>query len=319
MNILITGGTGYIGGHLARALASQGCRVTVLARHAGNFTPVKNVSLVEAPDYHEERWNGASVFAGHDAVIHAAARVHIRRGTKGNDAIYRRDNVDFALRMAGLAEKAGVRRFVFISTIGAQVLDDLCHQGRITFARAWKEFPYRASKREAEKLLLAQKKDMAVICVRLPGVYGPGAPGSFSLLLRMIRKRLPMPFGGLTEPRAFVGIDTICDFMGHALARAPMRSGVVPIRDADQISVRDFILETSRAANLPRPWLLNYSPGLLRFAAGCIGYGMTALALTEPARVDLSVAESLLQWRPKQTIRQGLGVIFQAGFPLEQG
>src|ERR1051326_6954639 len=123
MNILITGAGGYIGRNLALHLAGEGHKITALVRKVHPELQKNNtIRVQEVPDYHEPGWNDARLFAEQDVIIHAAARVH-GRGDQDTE-LYRRDNLDLTLRIAHLAAQAGVKRFIFLSSVGAQQLEE---------------------------------------------------------------------------------------------------------------------------------------------------------------------------------------------------
>ncbi|MBI3418955.1 MAG: NAD-dependent epimerase/dehydratase family protein [Proteobacteria bacterium] len=298
MKILITGAGGYIGHALTQHLAAQGHEVTALTRSA-------------LPDYHDPLWNGADIFKEQKLVIHAAARVHQHENPKNIQALYHQDNVDFPLHIATLAAQAGVKRFLFISSVGAQLLENRFHEGRITAQKAWNLYPYRMSKLEAERKLqvFARQSGLSLTSIRLPMVYGVNAPGSFTSLLHFMRRGWPLPFGGLTQPRAFASIETVKDFFSHYLRRDG--PGVFAIRDKDEISPKDFALLAAQAAKLPPPSLWACPPWLLNLGATFLNHGQTARSLAEPLQVDLGPVQHEWGWQPALTTAEGLRQAFK--------
>jgi nucleoside-diphosphate-sugar epimerase len=314
MNILITGAGGYIGRNLAAHLAGEGHAVTALVRKATpDLGAIPNIKIIAAPDYHNAGWDGAVAFKNQDVVIHAASRVHnVSESGMRISAVYREDNTMLSQRLARVAQSAGVKRFLFLSSIGAYVLENRFHEGRITQKQAWENYPYRMSKLEAERglLTLGKRGGMATSCVRLPMVYGSGAPGSFSTLIRIIQRGLPLPFESFTGKRAFVSIETVKDFVSYYLQHPAADGKIWAIRDGDEISPRAFATEVARAAHMPAPRFWFCPPWLLNLGARVLGRHQTARSLAEPVTIDLQPVATKLGWRPSLTVAEGLQKAF---------
>lgn len=308
MNILITGAGGYIGRNLAKHLAGQGHSVTALVtKSSAALEAIPNINIVAAPNYRAADWDGVATLQNHDVIIHTASRVH--HSSESGEAIvqaYRASNSDLTFRLAKMAEKAGVKRFLFLSSIGAKMLEDQLHMGRTNIAAAWKEHPYRMSKLEAERALNNWEGALKVTCIRLPMVYGAKAPGSFSTLTRIIKLGVPLPFESFTSPRAFIAIDTVKDFVSFYL-EAPKADGTCwSIRDGDEVSPLIFASETARAAQLPNPRFFPCPPWLLNIMASAVRKQQTARSLSEPVTIDLGPVQQKLGWQPKLTVAEGL-------------
>lgn len=314
LSILVTGGNGYIGSHLVRALARDGHRVTALMRQdGGELVFPTNANKVISPNYPMSDWKGEPYFSGVNVVIHTAGRVH--RATEHGDAIqhcYQQDNVDFSLRMAELAHKAGVKRFIFLSSIGTEEIDNAFHQGRMTWKMAWEMSPYKASKLLAERALLAfgRAHGMEIIVIRLPMVYGKGAPGSFQKMLHWLRRRLPLPVYGIENPRAFVAIETVTDFIRLCLTHPLATQKVWAIRDKDEITAAEFALSLAEAGQLAKPRLWMVPLWLLNGVGFLFGFSRQIKSLTQSLHIDLTPVKQKLGWSPTLTVSEGLKACF---------
>src|SRR5690606_32058684 len=144
---------------------------------------------------------------GVDVVVHAAARAHIMRDEVSDPlAEYRKVNVEGTLNLARQAVAAGVKRFVYISSIK---VNGESTSGLSAFTEAdgaKPEDPYGVSKYEAEEglRLLAQETGLEVVIIRPPLVYGPGVKANFLSLVKLSATGLPLPFGSVNNHRSMV-------------------------------------------------------------------------------------------------------------------
>ena len=116
---------------------------------------------------------------------------------------------------AEMAVRAGVPRFVFVSSIG--VLGNSSGDRRFNEhdAPSPKREHYAVSKWETEQALhsLARNSSLRIAVVRPPVVYGPHAKGNFLRLLRLVASGVPLPFGAIHNCRSLIGVHNLCDFL----------------------------------------------------------------------------------------------------------
>lgn len=294
--VLVTGAGGFVGPHVVAALLAAGYRVRVTQR-AGSSPPDGTEAVATGDLAGPIDWTQALQGVAH--VVHLAGLAHAGPGLDA--ALYRQINTQATLDLAQAAYRAGVSRFVFISSIKAQtgafdgpplreddppVPDD----------------PYGRSKLAAEQGLA--KLDLDWVALRPVLVYGPGVKANMAALLKLARGPLPLPLGALTAPRSLLAVENLADAILFALTpKCPMRRAFF-VADPEPIGIA-AILTALRAGLGRRPGLVALPIGLLRLAA--------RLAGRQEAFVKLSGSlvarpEGLLRagWRPPVETRAAL-------------
>jgi UDP-glucose 4-epimerase len=240
--VLVTGAGGFVGRHLVPVLAREGWQVRRAVRTlSGGEDEVLIGSIGPVTD-----WQAA--LAGVEAVVHLAARVH-HPGEEHEGALYRAVNTEGTLQLARSATAAGVRQFVHLSTI---LVNGACTDGRAPFREDDIPAPrgiYGISKAAAESRLkeLAEAADMHVTVIRPPLIYGAGALGNFRLLVKAIRRGIPLPFGAIRNRRGFLGVENLCSFIVNRLSAANGKFDVFLVADEAQISTPEFVRQIARA------------------------------------------------------------------------
>jgi nucleoside-diphosphate-sugar epimerase len=241
-------------------------------------------------------------------VIHLAARVHIMRDSADDPLTeFRRVNTEGTLHLARQATEAGVRRFIFLSTIG--VNGDSTLRGKVfaSTGTPTPHDPYSMSKYEAEIGLhsIARSTGMEVVIIRPPLVYGTNAPGNFGKLARLVAKSLPLPLGSINNLRSFVGIDNLVDFIVTCLEHPAAANETFLVSDGEDLSTPDLIRRMARAMNRPAR-LLPVPKSVLMAGATILGKRDMAQRLCGSLQVDISKARSLLGWVPPVSVDEGL-------------
>ncbi|WP_082332089.1 MULTISPECIES: UDP-glucose 4-epimerase family protein [Stutzerimonas stutzeri subgroup] len=308
MKVVLTGASGFVGSRLfsQTALAPE-VEVTGLCRRLP-LTPV-GMGLIAVGDL--EQADLVELLTGQDVLVHAAARAHIMKDEVADPlAEYRRVNVEGTLNLARQAAAAGVKRFVFISSIGVNGnintrpfrASDLANPAE----------PYAQSKWEAEQGLmqLAAETGMEVVIIRPPLVYGPGAPGNFGSLVRWIEKGVPLPLGAIYNKRSLVGIDNLVDLVIRCIDHAAAANQVFLAGDGEDLSTTELLRGVGKAMGKPAR-LIPVPPGALQLGATLLGKRAMAQRLLGSLQVDISKTCELLDWKPPYTVEEGLRRCFE--------
>lgn len=310
---LVTGATGFVGGALLeRLLATPGQTVLAAVRDLSRRLPpgVEHTCIASlAPD---ADWR--SGLAGVDTVYHLAARVHVMHDTVDDPmAAYRHTNVDGTLQLARQAAAAGVRRFVFVSSI--KVNGEQTQKGRPCQADDTPApgDPYGRSKLEAEQGLrrLAGETSLEVVVVRPPLVYGPGVKANFLRMMNWLKHGIPLPFGAIDNRRSLVALDNLVDLL-FVCGQHPAAAGQTFLAgDGEDLSTTELLRQLGQA--LARPARLIPVPApWLESALGLIGKRDLAQRLCGSLQVDIAKARALLDWTPPVQVEQGLRRTAQA-------
>jgi len=306
--IMLTGANGFVGSALKAELVSGSGIHLVTAVRRGRKSPdcVAVGNIDGGTDFSE-------ALAGVDVVIHAAARAHIMRDEVDDPlAEYRKVNVEGTLNLARQAVSAGVRRFVFLSSI--KVDGEATAPGNPFHADdvPSPEDAYGISKLEAEQglILLAAETDMEMVIIRSPLVYGPGVKGNFASMIKLIERGVPLPLGAIYNKRSLVGIGNLVDLIIRCINYPAAANQVFLAGDGEDISTTELLRGVGRAMGKPAR-LIPVPAGLLQLGATLLGRKAMAQRLLGSLQVDISKTCELLDWKPPYTVEEGLRRCFE--------
>ncbi|WP_018875687.1 NAD-dependent epimerase/dehydratase family protein [Thioalkalivibrio sp. ALE31] len=303
--VLVTGASGFVGSALVDRLERDDrWDVRAGSRRGGALSRgaewIVTPSLKEGADWGE-------ALHGVSAVVHAAARAHVLDEAADDPLTeFRRCNVDGTLELARQAAQAGVRRFVFLSSIG--VLGRSSERPFRFDDPPAPEDDYAVSKWEAEQgfVELSRETGMEVVVVRPPLVYGPNAPGNFGKLMEWVARGVPLPLGAVTRNRrSLVGLDNLVDLLVTCLEHPAAANRVFLAGDGEDLSTTDLLRRVAAAMDR-RARLVPVPAGLLRAGARAVGRGEMARRLLDSLQVDISHTRETLGWEPPVSVDEGL-------------
>lgn len=294
---LVTGASGFVGGALCRRLVrdpswgvtevSRGNRLYASARHHAI------TRLDQATD-----WRGA--FEAVDVVIHCAARVHFMK----DDPVralseFRRVNVAGTETLIKAAAQAGVKRFIFLSSVKVQGEHSMPGQPfRETDSPAPAD-PYGLSKLEAESAVrsVASAEGMEFVIIRPPLVYGPGVKANFLSMMKWLHRRVPLPLGAIHNKRSLVAIDNLVDLIVTCMHHPAAANQVFLVSDGEDFSTTELLQRLGHSLGKPAR-LLPVPMSLFKAGATLVGKREVAQRLCGSLQVDISKSWELLGWAP---------------------
>ncbi len=311
INVLVTGATGFIGQALSIELLNQGFNLTVALRKKSNFFP-DNVNQVIIGNF-SSNTDWSQILEKIECVVHLAGKAHVI--DKSKESIldeFKKINTDLTLNLAKQSAEAGVKRFVFLSSIRVNG-----NQNNKPFTESDKpnpQEPYAISKYEAERGLskISKKSSMEVVIIRPPLVYGPNAPGNFGRLVSWAKAKflLPLPLGAVNNRRSLVAIDNLVDFIITCTTHDDAANEIFLISDNQDLSTTQLLRKIAKSFD-KRVLLLPIPISLMIFVANFLGKKGDAIRLFSSLQVDSSKAQKILGWKSKTTIDAQLTKIAQ--------
>ena len=297
--VAVTGAAGFIGSALARHLKDRGQPVRRFVRQRTRSDTDGDAVAIDLA--HTSVNELAHRLHGAFAVVHLAGRAHaLNESAPDAEAMYKFANVDVTERVALAAVAAGVRRFVFASTV--KVNGEATLSGtpfRPGDAPAPRD-AYARSKLAAERTLahVASGTSMLATNLRLPLVYGPGARGNFRRLVDAIAARRILPLGAVDNRRSLLGLDNLLDALGAVVAAKVPVVGTHFVADADSVSTPTLVRAIAAALGIA-PRLVPVPVPVLRVAAALSGHAAAIARLTESLEVDPGSFVRASGWRPR--------------------
>jgi UDP-glucose 4-epimerase len=305
MSLVVTGASGFVGRALCLEAVAKGLKVQPATRSPCDF-PVVGASVAVGPVNGATDWSAA--LAGCSAVVHLAARVHVMQDAALDPlAEFRRVNVQGTLNLARQAAAAGVKRFVFVSSV--KVNGEATQPGQ-PFGADDAPAPqdaYGISKMVAEQGLrqIANDTGMEVVIIRPPLVYGPGVKANFAAMVRWLQRGVPLPLGAIYNRRSLVALDNLVDFILTCLTHPAAANQTFMVSDGEDVSTTELLRRVGQALGRPAR-LLPVPAGALKAAAAVLGKGDMAQRLCGSLQVDITKTRDLLGWAPMVTLDEGL-------------
>lgn len=296
LSVVVTGAHGFVGSALCEHLLRSGhINLTTLSRRQSGFRQAQHVQTELSANT-----DLSAVLHSKDVVIHTAARVHMMQDNAADPlAEFRLMNTQVTLNLARHAATAGVRRFIFLSSIkvmGEANLDGEPFRSDQTPNPA---DPYAQSKYEAEQGLLeiSRETGMEVVIIRPPLIYGEGVKANFQQLIRLMQKQIPLPFKAVNNSRSLLALPNLISLIERCIEHPAAANQVFLASDNHDLSTADLMAMIATAGG-KKAWLIPFPPALLHGLGRIFGKKAAIDRLCGDLRIDISPTMALLQWQP---------------------
>jgi nucleoside-diphosphate-sugar epimerase len=296
-----SGATGFIGQFLLRELPKRGYRLRVLLRRPSTV-PMECASAVVGDLGRAQ--NMAAALADADAVIHSAGLAHAMSGLPEDD--YRLLNTEATIALARAAQRADVKRFVFLSSVRAQS-GPTADQVLTETLSAQPTDPYGRSKLAAEQGLAAL--DIDWVALRLVLVYGPGVKGNMAELIRLARSPYPLPLRSLTGKRSLLAAENLVAAIDAVLQTPQTLRRPLIVADPEPFTIPQMI-GAMRQGLGRKPLLLPAPSMLLEWGLRAVGRGEIYQRLAGSLVADPSALMGF-GWQPPIGTQQALAALMR--------
>ncbi|WP_166112039.1 NAD-dependent epimerase/dehydratase family protein [Pseudoalteromonas sp. Z9A5] len=297
--VLVTGASGFVGQFLSNDKRAQ--KFYFLSQKSS-----QNSNWYKTKDFSAENDINFNVSLNKiSVVIHLAAVAH--KYDVNEDYIHK-VNHKAALGLAKQAADAGVRRFIYLSTVSVYG-----NQAHIDINVELNPIDYSSKVRvdvENELIKLGSNTGMEIVIIRSPLIYGKGAPGNFGTLLKIAEKNLPLPLGAINNKRSYVALDNVIDLLITCIEHPNAANQTFLASDDENISTSNLLKKLTLAAG-KKPWLLPVPVSLLKLIASIIGKKAAVEKFSSSLTVDIEHTKKTLNWKPPITLDEGIRRCFK--------
>ncbi|MCK5896478.1 MAG: NAD-dependent epimerase/dehydratase family protein [Cocleimonas sp.] len=317
--ILVTGATGFVGMALIRHLnKATNHSITAVTRKIIPDLPTTIFQVCINNLDAKIVWT--DTLKDIDVIIHTAARVHIMNEKEHNPLhAFRETNVEGTLNLAKQAAKAGVKRFIYLSSIK---VNGEFTQPQHPFTANDLPHPvgaYAQSKYEAEQALqaLAKQTNIEIVIIRPPLVYGEGVKGNFLTMMKWLNKGIPLPFARIHNTRSLVALENIIDLIEQCLYHPAAVNEVFLVSDDHDLSTSQLLKQLQQ--HLKKANSLYFFPtSLLTLLATLIRKTTVSQRLFSSLQIDMEKTKTHLNWVPPVSMEKALqktAVFYQENLP----
>ncbi|SRR5581483_1912429 len=304
----VTGATGFVGRALCEELLARRYLVRAGVRRIDDAARLPRHCEVERIESVDGDTQWRSVLRGVTTVVHLAARVHVMQDRAPDPlAAFRKVNVEGTVNLAKQAVAAGVRRFIFISSIKVNGESTLLDHPFTADDPLCPRDPYGISKHEAEKGLRqwAAKNHAEVVIIRPPLVYGPRVKGNFLRLLQWVDRGVPLPFANVNNRRSLVNVRNLVDLIVRCIEHPAAAGETFLVSDGEDVSTADLVKHLAAAMGR-RPRLFPVPLSASHVALNVMGKDDLWQRLFGSLQVNCEKTKKLLGWTAPVALSAGL-------------
>ncbi|WP_111896904.1 NAD-dependent epimerase/dehydratase family protein [Aeromonas caviae] len=311
--ILLTGATGFVGNAVLKQLMLQ---PDVIIRTYGRRAPVglnanrtadARVQMIShATGEISAVTDYAPALIDVDVVIHCAAQAHINKNATDRQAEFYNVNCEGTLKLARQAIEAGVKRFLFISSIGVNGSHN--QQGPFKYddvAAPWDDYTRAKYAAELGLMKLATETGLEVVIIRPPLVYGANAPGNFGKLAQAVKAGKWLPLGAVYNQRSFVALPNIVDLIITCITHPRAVNQTFLVSDDQDVSTTQLLQMMTQAAG-KSPRLIPVPMSWLRLVGRLTGKQAVIERLCGNLQVDIGHTKQTLGWQPPISVAEGI-------------
>ncbi|WP_239000495.1 NAD-dependent epimerase/dehydratase family protein [Shewanella sp. LZH-2] len=299
---MVTGATGFVGRHLCSLI--EGC--LPVARK----NPFSGFSSIIVPEFNESVCWGSLIKVDVSCVIHLAGVAH--KASSSCNELYS-VNTEATLHLAREIAKIGVKRFIFVSSIGVNGASTHSQPFDINSASNPHNV-YAQSKHDAEIGLkkIAAETGLEVVIIRPTLVYGPNAPGNFGILTKFVKRSSVLPFGLVNNKRDFIAVQNLVDLLITCVNHPNAAGHTFLASDMETVSIKQFTSAIADGLG-KKVFQLPIPVSLMRFGGKLMGKSAMVEQLVGNLQVDSSNIKEVLGWTPPLTMKQAMATLRDSG------
>ncbi|MCU8141573.1 NAD-dependent epimerase/dehydratase family protein [Vibrio vulnificus] len=301
MKLFATGCNGFVGSHFLNK-GKYRFDIYCAVRKYVDYIDLTRQSILDL----ESPQGWAEALEGSDVVVHMAAIAHYKYT---NEKQISEINTKSVIRFASEAVKAGVKRFVFVSSIGVNGTSTQAEPFTLD-SEPSPHNDYARSKYDAEIGLkkIAKETGLEVVIVRPTLVYGPDAPGNFGALTKLIQRLPVLPFGLATNRRDFISVQNLAELLVTCATHPNAAGHTFLASDGETVSIKEFTNAIAKGLG-KKVFQLPVPVGLMRFAGKLTGKSAMIEQLYGNLEVDSSNIKEVLGWTPPFTMEQSMAFL----------